>query len=133
MVVLTVAQWVNNLTAAAWDTVVWVQSLAGCSGLKDLALNLCCSCGLDSIPGPGTSICPQIRSLKKKKKLTNGLVNSIVNYLSLSHTHTLNYTKYRYDQDVMLALKTNTSPLGISGQRKSPYPLSCPRLSYIGL
>ena len=34
-----VAQWVKNLTAAAWVAVkVWAQSLTQCSGLKDLVL-----------------------------------------------------------------------------------------------
>ena len=33
------AQWVKNLTAVGWVTMeAWVQSLAQCSGLKDLAL-----------------------------------------------------------------------------------------------
>ena len=39
--VLTVVQWVKNLTAVAWVTAeaqVGVRTLAQCSGLKDLAL-----------------------------------------------------------------------------------------------
>ena len=43
-----VVQWVKNLTAAAGVTAeAWVQSPDQC----------CCSCGTDSIPGLGTSMC----------------------------------------------------------------------------
>ena len=49
------AQWVKNPAAAAGVTVeARVRSLAWCSGLRITAV---CSCGLDSISGPGTSIC----------------------------------------------------------------------------
>ena len=52
-------QWVNNLTAVAqFSAEVQVQSLAWCSELKDPELLwLHHTCGLDSIPGPGTSMC----------------------------------------------------------------------------
>ena len=50
-----VAQWVQNPTAVAQVTAeMWVQYLAQCTVLKDPAL---CSCGMDSIPSQGTSIC----------------------------------------------------------------------------
>ena len=57
------AQWVKNPTAAARVAVeAWVQSLAQCIGLKNLAFAGCscgigCSCSLGSVPGLGTSIC----------------------------------------------------------------------------
>ena len=47
------AEWVKNLTALAE---VHIPSSACCSGLKDPKLDH--SCGLDSIPGPGTFMCP---------------------------------------------------------------------------
>ena len=56
-----VAQWVKNLTAAAQVTAeVWVQSLAQCNGLKDLALSELqyrSQLGSDSVPSLETSIC----------------------------------------------------------------------------
>ena len=61
----------KNLTTAAWVAVeVRVQSLAQHSGLKVQHCHHCglgLSCGLDSILGPGTSIC----SFKKKKKFNS--------------------------------------------------------------
>jgi len=58
----TVVQWVKNLTAAARvASEVHLQSLAWHSELKDQQGLLHCgvgpSFGLDSIPGPGMSIC----------------------------------------------------------------------------
>ena len=54
-------QWVKNLTAAAQVALeVQVHSLAQGSGFKDLALlqlRVICNCGLDSVLGPGTSVC----------------------------------------------------------------------------
>ena len=54
------AQWVRNPAAVALVTEeAQVQSLAGCSRLKDPALLqlLGQNCGSDSVPGLGTSIC----------------------------------------------------------------------------
>jgi len=51
----TAVQWVKNLTAVAQITVEGqVQPLAQHRGLK---IQCCCSFGLDSVPGPETSIC----------------------------------------------------------------------------
>ena len=56
-----VAQWVKNLTAVAQVSAeAQVQSPGPCSGLKDpvwLLLWHRSSCGLDSVPGTGTSMC----------------------------------------------------------------------------
>ena len=64
-----VAQWVKNLTAVAQVAMkVWVRSLAGHSGLKDLALPKL-QCGWDSVPGLRTSLyhwCCQKGGEKKK-------------------------------------------------------------------
>ena len=71
--VLPVGQQVKDLTAVAQVAAeAWVQSLAW-HGVC-LRIWLCCSyvvghsCGLDSIPGPGTSMCHRCSQLKKKKK-----------------------------------------------------------------
>ena len=51
-----VAQWVKDLREMAWvSEEEHFQSLARCSGLKDLHTGQ--SYGLDSIPGPRTSPC----------------------------------------------------------------------------
>ena len=61
------AQWVNNLTAAAQVTVeVWVQFPAWCSGLKDLVLP---KLPLRFSPWPESFHVPQVGPLKKKKKV----------------------------------------------------------------
>ena len=55
------SQRVKNLTAAAWVAEVVVLSLAWCSELKDPSLpqlQLQSELWLNSIPGPGTSMCP---------------------------------------------------------------------------
>ena len=67
------AQWVKNLTAVAQVTVeVWIRSPAQCSRLKDLACHRCgisCSYGLDSVPGPGISMCSDTAiDLKKEEE-----------------------------------------------------------------
>ena len=52
------AQWVKNLTVAAWVIVeVQVQALAGCNGLKDLALT---QLWLRFNPWPGNFHVPQV-------------------------------------------------------------------------
>ena len=52
-VVPTLAQWVNNLTTAAWDTAeALVQSPKG-QRVKGSGIAM----AMGSIPGPGTSIC----------------------------------------------------------------------------
>ena len=63
------AQWVKNLTAMAEVTVkVQVRFPTQRRGLKDPALP---RCGLDSILGPGTSMCHGCghKKTKKKKKI----------------------------------------------------------------
>ena len=67
--------WVKNLTTVAWVTAeVPVWSPVWNSGLKDTALlpkGLGHSCGSDSIPGLGTSICHGAVIKKKKKPPSN--------------------------------------------------------------
>ena len=73
----TVAQWDQRCLCSAW-TQVW--SLARHSGLKIWHCHSCnigSSCSLDSIPGPGTSICHEC-SQKRKKKKKKG--SSVVTY-----------------------------------------------------
>ena len=85
-------QWVKNLTAVAWVAAeVWIRSSALGSGLKD---QCCCSCsvghicGLDSVPGPGTSICygriHQIKKKQKKKEKKRNLMGYISQGLPVS-------------------------------------------------
>ena len=67
------AQWVENLTAAAPVAAeVWIPSLPWYSGLKDPSSCPSCSvghrCSLRSTPGPGTSICCRCSQKRKKKK-----------------------------------------------------------------
>ena len=55
-----VAEWVKNPTAGAQVTAdAWVWLLAWCGGLRILSWGIGSSCGLDSFPGLGTSICPR--------------------------------------------------------------------------
>ena len=64
----TVAQWDQRCLCSAW-TQVW--SLARHSGLKIWHCHSCnigSSCSLDSIPGPGTSICHECSHKRKEKK-----------------------------------------------------------------
>ena len=63
-----VVQWVKNPSAAAPVTAeAWVQSPAQHSGLRIRHCLTCGhSCGSDSIPGPGTSTCVE---MKKKKRI----------------------------------------------------------------
>ena len=55
----TLVQCVKNLTTEAQVTAkVWVQSPAWHSGLKHCkSCRVGCSCSLDLVPGPETSIC----------------------------------------------------------------------------
>ena len=66
IIVPTEAQWVKNLTAAAQVAAeVWIRSPAQLSGLR---IWHCCSCSLESISGPGTSICHGCSHFKNSKK-----------------------------------------------------------------
>ena len=67
------AQWVENLTAAAPVAAeVWIRSLAWYGGLKDPSSCPSCSvghrCSLRSTPGPGTSMCCRCSQKRKKEK-----------------------------------------------------------------
>ena len=67
------AQWVENLTAAAPVAAeVWIPSLPWYSGLKDPSCCPSCSvghrCSLRSTPGPGTSMCCRCSQKRKKEK-----------------------------------------------------------------
>ena len=75
-------QSVKNPTAVGW-----VQFLARCSGLRIQRCRSCSiggSCGLDSIPGPGTSIATGADIKKKKKKERKKKWASVLYYLTLN-------------------------------------------------
>ena len=57
--VLPTAQWVQNLTAAAWVAMEAAKWVKGCG--------IGCSCSSDSIPGLRTYICCCYRHKEKKK------------------------------------------------------------------
>ena len=85
-------QQVKNLTTVTpVATKAQVQSPAWCSGLKDsvlLQLGIVCSCGWDSVPGLGTSICH-----KCGHKIIKTLKNKILIYIISHFVNNLRWLK----------------------------------------
>ena len=89
--VLTVAQWVKDLTTAAWvDVEALVPSSAQQSRLRTQYCHSCSighSCSSDLIPGPRTPICYRCSQKKKGKKKDGNLAfpdGLVVKNLALS-------------------------------------------------
>ena len=77
------AHWVEDLTAVAWVAAeVWVQSLAQHSELR---IQYCRSCGLDSVPGPGTSICRRCGHKILKKEFRSSYRGAVETNLTRNH------------------------------------------------